>query len=206
MNPERIRRAPWVLRYRVTPRVTSWARRVAVEATHRHCHVEFRGPVRLGPGFTLEIPDHGTLIVGGGVDFRRGFSCEISGDGRVVIGDGSIFTSNVRIQCTTSIDIGRRCVFAQDVLLVDGKHRYGDPDVHSLEQGYDYRPVRIGDGAVVMSKSTVVADIGEGAFVGAHSLVTRPIPAHCLAFGTPARPVEFFRPQDAPGAVLAAGG
>ena len=193
MNPDRLRRAPWVLRYRVGPRLASRARQVAVEATHRHCHVEFRGPVRLGPGFTLEIPDNGTLVVGSGVDFRRGFVCEISGGGVVTIGDGSIFTSNVRIQCTTSIDIGRRCVFAQDVLLVDGKHRYGDPEVHSLEQGYDYRPLHIGDSVVVMSKSTVVADIGEGAFIGAHSLVTRPIPAHCLAFGTPAKPAEYFR-------------
>jgi acetyltransferase-like isoleucine patch superfamily enzyme len=175
-----------------------------VQATHRHCRVEFRGPVRLGPGFSLEIPDNGTLVVGSGVDFRRGFSCEISGSGVVTIGDGSIFTSNVTIQCTTSIDIGRRCVFAQDVLLVDGKHRYGDPELHSLEQGYVYRPIRIGDGAVVMSKSTVVADIGEGAFVGAHSLVTRPIPAHCLAFGTPAKPVEYFGAPAEPERVLSA--
>lgn len=166
---------------------------IGVGMTHRHCRVEFSGPARLGPGFSLDIPDHGTLIVGSGVDFRRGFSCEISGEGKVTIGDGSIFTSSVKIQCTTSIDIGRRAVFAQDVLIVDGKHRYGDPDVHSLEQGYDYRPIRIGDGALVMSKSTVMADIGEGAFIGAHSLVTRPIPPHCLAFGTPAQPVEFFR-------------
>jgi acetyltransferase-like isoleucine patch superfamily enzyme len=166
--------------------------------------VEFRGPVRLGPGFSLDIPDNGTLVVGSGVDFRRGFTCEITGSGVVTIGDGTIFTSNVTIQCTTSIDIGRRCVFAQDVLLVDGKHRYGDPHLHSLEQGYVYRPIRIGDGAVVMSKSTVVADLGEGAFVGAHSLVTRPIPAHCLAFGTPAKPMEYFEAAAEPERVLSA--
>jgi acetyltransferase-like isoleucine patch superfamily enzyme len=43
-----------------------------------------------------------------------------------------------------------------------------------------------------------VADIGEGTFIGAHSLVTRPIPAHCLAFGTPAKPAEYFRTPAAP--------
>ena len=158
----RLGRAPWVLRYRVGPRLASSARKLAVEATHRHCRVEFRGPVRLGPGFSLDIPDGGTLVVGSGVDFRRGFVCEISGDGVVAIGDGSIFTSHALIQCTTSIDIGRRCVFGQDLMLIDGKHRYGDPELHLLEQGYDYRPIRIGDCAVVMSKCTVVADIGEG--------------------------------------------
>lgn len=193
MSSDRLRRAPWLLRYRVGQRLSSSARQLAVRATHRHCRVEFRGPVRLGPGFSLDIPDGGTLVVGSGVDFRRGFVCEISGDGLVTIGDGSIFTSHALIQCTTSIDIGRRCVFGQDVMLIDGKHRYGDPELHVLEQGYNYQPIRISDGVVVMSKCTVVADIGEGAVIGAHSLVTRPIPAHCLAFGTPAKPVENFR-------------
>jgi acetyltransferase-like isoleucine patch superfamily enzyme len=206
VSPDRLRRAPWVLRYRVGQRLASSARKLAVEATHQHCRVEFRGPVRLGPGFSLEIPDGGSLVVGSGVDFRRGFVCEISGDGVVTIGDGSIFTSHALIQCTTSIDIGRRCVFGQDLMLIDGKHRFGDPDLHLLEQGYDYRPVRIGDCAIVMSKCTVAADIGAGAVIGAHSLVTRPIPAHCLAVGTPAKPVQYFRAADLADRVLSAEG
>jgi acetyltransferase-like isoleucine patch superfamily enzyme len=155
--------------------------------------VEFRGPVRLGPGFSLYIPDHGTFEVGSGVDFRRGFVCEISGEGVVKIGDGSIFTSHALIQCTTSIDIGQRCVFGQDLLLVDGKHRFGDPKLHLLEQGYDFQPVRIGDGAIVMAKCSVMADVGEGTIVGAHSIVNRPLPERCIAFGTPAKPRDYFR-------------
>lgn len=195
-----------MLRYRVGPRLASRARQFAVEAPHRHCRVEFQGPVRLGPGFSLDIPGNGTLVVGTGVDFRRGFVCEISGGGVVTIGDGSIFTSHALIQCTTSIDIGRRCVFGQDLLIVDGKHRYGHPELHALEQGYDYRPIRIGDGVLVMSKCTIVADIGEGSFIGAHSLVARPIPAHCLAFGTPAKPADFFRSPAQADRVLSAEG
>jgi acetyltransferase-like isoleucine patch superfamily enzyme len=167
-----------------------------VQATHRHCHVEFQGPVRLGPGFALNIPDAGTLVVGAGVDFRRNFYCEISGNGRVTIGAGSVFTSDVMIQCTTTIDIGRRCVFAQAVMVVDGAHRFRDFEVPMLDQGYDYRPVRVGDNAAVMSKSTVAADVGEGAFVGANSVVIRDIPAHCLAVGAPARVVEYFGPPE----------
>ena len=136
---DRLRKLPWHLRYRVGAGVASDLRRVMVLATHRHCRVEFRGPVRLGPGFSLWIPDRGTLIVGSGVEFRRGVVCEISGEGRVTIGDGSIFTGGNFIQCSTSVDIGEGCVFAQATMVVDGSHRFGDASRHSLEQGYDYR-------------------------------------------------------------------
>jgi acetyltransferase-like isoleucine patch superfamily enzyme len=206
VSADRIRKVPWVLRYKEGARLASWVRQLTVRATHRHCNVEFRGPVRLGPGFSLHIPDHGTLIVGSGVDFRRGFVCEISDEGVVQVGDGSIFTSHALIQCTTSIDIGRRCVFGQDVMIVDGRHRFGDPELHLLEQGYDYQPLRIGDNAVVMSKCTLMADIGEGTVVGAHSLVTRPLPAHCIAFGSPAKPRDYFRSTMSPEPMMATEG
>ena len=195
-NPGRLQRLPWHLRYRVGAKLASDLRRLAVTATHRHCRVEFQGPVRIGPGFHLDIPDRGSLIVGPGVDFRRGFVCEISGDGRVTIGGGSIFTSHALIQCSTSIDIGRRAVFGQALLIADGNHRYRDPDRHLLDQGYDFRPITIGDGAVVTSKCTVLADIGERALIGANAVVSKPIPPFCLAVGAPARPIEYFGPPD----------
>jgi acetyltransferase-like isoleucine patch superfamily enzyme len=167
-----------------------------IRATHLHCIVDFRGPVRLGPGFSLQIPDQGTLIVGSGVDFRRGFVCEISGSGRVTVGSGTVFTYNCIVQCTTSIEIGEGCTFAAGTLLVDGSHRFRDTDTPLADQGYDYRPLTIGPRASVMANSTVLNSIGEGAFVGANSVVTEPIPAYCLAVGAPARVIEYFGPGD----------
>ena len=188
------RTLPWHLRYRVGGRIASEARRLAIQATHLHCRVEFQGPVRLGPGFHLDIPDAGTFEVGPGVDFRRGFVCEISGGGRVTIGAGSIFTSIALVQCSTSIDIGRRAVFGQSLLIVDGNHRFRDPERHTLDQGYDYRPITIGDGVLVTTKCTVMADIGDHAVIGANSVVSKPIPPYCLAVGAPARVIEYFGP------------
>ncbi|MHB8670309.1 MAG: acyltransferase [Acidimicrobiales bacterium] len=190
------RRLPWFARYRLASRLGSELRRLSVLATHRHCRVEFAGPVRLGPGFHLEIPGGGSFLVGPGVDFRRGFVCEISGDGLVSIGANSVFTHGALIQCTTSIEIGEDCVFGQSALLVDGSHRFRDIEQPVRDQGYDYRPLRIGRGANVMSKCTIFADIGERAFVGANSVVSRPIPAFCVAVGAPARVIEYFGPPD----------
>jgi acetyltransferase-like isoleucine patch superfamily enzyme len=186
----RLSKLPWHLRYRVGAKLASDFRRLVIKMTHLHCRVEFNGPVYLGPGFHLNIPDTGQLIVGHGVDFRRGFVCEISQNGRVTIGDGSIFTSNALIQCTTSIDIGKRAVFAQSVLIADGNHRYRDTTRSTLDQGYDFRPVTIGDNVLVLAKCTIVADIGEHSVIGANSVVNKPIPPRSLAGGVPARVIE----------------
>jgi acetyltransferase-like isoleucine patch superfamily enzyme len=176
-----------------------------IQVTHRHCRVEFRGPVRLGPGFSLWIPDSGTLVVGAAVDFRRGFVCEIGGDGRVEIGDGCIFTNNVLIQCGTSITIGKRCAFGQSTLIVDGYHKYRRTDAHWLDQGYDYVPITIGDDVGVSDNCTIQASIGERAMVASGSRVTRPIPPFCVAAGSPARAIDYFGPEESrPGYVAPA--
>jgi acetyltransferase-like isoleucine patch superfamily enzyme len=193
--PDR-RTLPWRLRYVAGARLASRLRQAAVLVTHRHCHVEFQGPVHLGPGFSLHIPGPGTLVVGPGVEFRRRFHCEISDAGRVTIGAGTVCTFDVLIQCTTSVDIGEGCVLAQSVLVVDGSHRFRDPTAPMLGQGYDFRPIRIGDRASIMAKATVIADVGEGAFVAAGAVVTRAVPPYCLVAGVPARVVDYFGPAD----------
>lgn len=189
------RRRPWRLRYEWGNRLMTHLRVTLLRVTHQHAHVEFHGPHRLGPGFELDIPDAGTLIVGRGVDFRRGFVCEIGGQGRVSIGEGTIFTAHCLIQCSTSIEIGRRCAFGQATLIYDGIHRYDDPGRHWLDQGYDFTPIRIGDGVGVSDKCTVQADIGERAMIASHSVVNRPIPPYCVAAGAPARVIRRFGPD-----------
>lgn len=191
-----LRRLPWRLRYELGARFLSSARRVLIQATHQHCHVEFQGPVRIGPGFELHIPRRGTLVVGSGVEFRRGFVCEIAGRGRVEIGPRTVFTAHALLQCTTSIEIGADCAFGQSVLVADGYHRYGDLQKRTIEQGYDFRPIRIGEGASISDKCTVQAEVGERALVASNSVVHRPIPAYCLAVGTPARVVRYFGPPE----------
>ena len=192
----RWRRLPWKLRNEVLAGCASDLRRLEVWLTHRHCRVEFQGPVRLGPGFRLHIPDRGTLVVGPGVDLRRRFYCEISGDGEVVIGGGTTFTSDAMIQCATSIRIGARCAFAQGAFIVDGSHGFRDHERHWAQQPDSTRPITIGDGVLVNAKCTVLHDIGERAVVAANSVVSRPVPPYCLAGGAPARIIEYFGPPE----------
>src|SRR5205807_5647986 len=132
--------------------------------------------VYLGPGFSVFIPGEGSLIVGDGVEFRRDFRAEISGRGRVTIGANATFTYSVLIQCTTTIDIGERCQFGQATILLDGQHRFRDLTRPMLDQGIDFHSLRIEDDATTTTKCTIMADIGRRAFLGANSVVTKPIP------------------------------
>jgi acetyltransferase-like isoleucine patch superfamily enzyme len=160
-----------------------------------HAQIAFHGPVYLGPGFSLDMPRGGIFSVGPGVVFRRGFRAEFGGpEARITIGPMAVFTYDVVIQYSSSIDIGAHCQFGQASLVVDGNHRFKDLDRPMLAQGYDLTQLRIADHATVTTKCTIVADIGERTFIGANSVVSRPLPAFCVAAGAPARVLEYFGP------------
>jgi acetyltransferase-like isoleucine patch superfamily enzyme len=190
----RLRDVPRRLSYAVGPRIASAARKRFLLLRHPHCDIRFEGPVYLGPGFSVFAPEGGTLIVGPNVEFRRGFRLELHRDATVRIGGGTIFTYYVLIQCSSQITIGERCMFGQSSIVVDGNHRFRDLDKPMLQQGYDLTPIRIADDAVVTSKCTIIADLGRRAWIGANSVVTRPIPDFCVAAGSPAKVIEFFGP------------
>ena len=87
-------------------------------------------------------------------------------------------------------------VLGQSLFIADGSHRFRDWRRPILEQGYEFRPIRIGDRAAIMTKCTILNDVGDGAFVGANSVVTKPIPPYSLAVGAPARVIDYFGPPE----------
>ena len=184
------------LSYSWGPRIASAARKRWLLWRHPHCDIRFEGPAYLGPGFSFFAPEGGTFIVEPNVEFRRGFRVELH-NGTVRIGSGTVFTYYVLIQCSSSIEIGRRCMFGQSSIVVDGNHRFRDLDRPMLEQGYDLTPIQIGDDAVVTSKCTIIADLGKRAWIGANSVVTKPVPDYCVAAGLPAKVIEYFGPPGA---------
>jgi len=100
----------------------------------------------------------------------------------------------VLMQCGTSIEIGERVMFGQSTMVVDGNHRFRDVSRPMLAQGYDLRPLTIGDDATITTKCTVINTVGTRAFIGANSVVSRPVPPYCLAAGVPARVIDYFGP------------
>lgn len=171
-------------------------RRLLIRVTHSHADLRVGRSVRIGPRCDISFPGPGTFHIGERCEFRRDFFCEIAPGGSVTLDEGVIFTSSALIQISTSLEIGRRAVFGQAVMIADGDHEYRDHTKHLLDQGYNFRPITIGDNAIVTSKCTILNSVGEGALIGAGSVVTKPIPAYCLAVGSPARVVRYFGPPE----------
>jgi len=102
---------------------------------------------------------------------------------RIEIGPES-FLNGCHLSAKREVVLGRRA-------WVGPGSRVFDADQHDLDaaRGERIEPVRIGDYAWVAADVTVLRGvaIGAHAVVGTRSLVTHDIPAHALAFGTPAR-------------------
>lgn len=95
--------------------------------------------------------------------------------------------NNVKIHC--NVYVAQFTILEDEVFLAPGVNIANDP--HPLcglcMQGPTIkRSARIGVNVTLLSHIT----IGEGALIGAGSVVTHDIPAHTLAYGNPARPIK----------------
>lgn len=177
------------------PRLASRIRQARVRLQNPLADITFGTGCYLGPGFSLHAPWGGRFRCGNDCEFRRGFRVELEGpDTRLEIGSGCVFTYYSLVQCGRSMTIGDRVMFGQSSVILDGQHRFRDLAKPMLEQGYDFRAVRIEDDVTTTTKCTIMADIGEWAFVGANSVVSRDIPPYTVAVGAPARVVDYFGP------------
>jgi acetyltransferase-like isoleucine patch superfamily enzyme len=109
------------------------------------------------------------------------------------------FSDNVHVGCTHRVTIGEGTLSGSNVIITDHSHgRYSgegqsSPEIRPTKRRLSNdkavmigRNVWLGDGVAVLGG----ADIGEGAIIGANSVVNCSIPAFCIAVGAPARPVR----------------
>lgn len=183
--------------YFTGPRLMSELRKRWVVLRNPQATISFGRGTFLGPRFSLHMPYGGTFVTGEHVEFRRGFRAELAGpDARIEIGSLSVCTYDVLMQCSTSIVLGERCMLGQNTMVVDGSHRFRDLERPVLAQGYDFSPIRIGDDAWITNKCTIINDVGQRVVVAANAVVTRPVPAFCVAGGVPARVIDYFGPPE----------
>lgn len=112
------------------------------------------------------------------------------GSGDVIIGRGTIINSGCVLYTGHGIRIGRNVLIAANCTLAPTNHSFADPDRPIRTQGF--QPSRggivIGDD-VWIGANTVLVDgtnIGDGAVIGASSLVRGSLPGFCRAMGVPA--------------------
>ncbi|HRI12548.1 MAG TPA: acyltransferase [Verrucomicrobiota bacterium] len=92
------------------------------------------------------------------------------------------------------IEIGSGAAVAQDCFISGANHRYDDVDRTIPSQGMKLAKVVIGDRVWIGARCVILpgVEIGSNSVVGAGSVVTRSIPARCVAVGNPARIVKRY--------------
>jgi len=122
-----------------------------------------------------------TAIIRPGVFFRSE---------NVSIGASTVIGYRVIFDTRQPLSIGKRVAVGPGVTFVDSDHEMSDPERRAGKTVS--APIHIGDGARVSTCSVVLpgVTVGEGAAVGAQSLVKYDCEPHTLYVGTPARPVR----------------
>ena len=103
----------------------------------------------------------------------------------VWIGDGVTIGDNVKIEAFTFIPPG---VHIESNVFIGPRVTFTN-DKHPPSHGKGWSETLVKNGASIGASSTILpgVTIGEGAVIGAGSVVTKDVPAHAVAYGVPAK-------------------
>jgi acetyltransferase-like isoleucine patch superfamily enzyme len=150
----------------------------------------------VGPGVTFEIGRDATLHLGRWSWIGHGSKIRVH-EGEVRIGAKSVVGQECTISAFQHVSIGRECVIADRVMLIDFDHGVVEVDRPIRLQGIYKRDVRVGNnvwigyGACILRGVTV----GDNAVIGTAAVVTKDVPANAIVGGVPAR---IIRMRDEP--------
>jgi len=141
--------------------------------------------------------------LGRGASTYKGTMFDVGPRGRVSVGDYAL-VNGARIVCDESVEIGDYALISWNVVLMDSYRVPIDPAERRREleraarrrprrlDGGSGRPVRIGRNTWIGFDACVLpgVTIGEGAVVGAKSVVAEDVPPFTVVGGNPARVIR----------------
>src|SRR3954454_25284550 len=146
----------------------------------------------IGPGAVLQIGKKGRIEIGRWSWLGHG--CKLrSPEGVISIGAKSVLGQECTISAFQHVSIGRECVIADRVMLIDFDHGMVEVARPIRLQGIYKRDVRVGNnvwigyGACVLRGVTV----GDNAVIGTNAVVTRDVPENAVVAGVPARVIRM---------------
>ena len=106
--------------------------------------------------------------------------------GNVKIGSGVVIGAGCLMMAAGGITIDDDVMIAANAQLISNNHDLDNRWIITCKPVHICRNVWIGAGATILPGVT----IGENAVIGAASVVTKDVPANCIAVGNPARVVK----------------
>jgi acetyltransferase-like isoleucine patch superfamily enzyme len=150
----------------------------------------------IGPRVILQIGAGGRIELGRWSWLGHGTKIRCH-EGVVSIGAKTVLGQECTISAYQHVSIGRECVIADRVMLIDFDHGATEVERPVRLQGIYKRDVRVGNnvwigyGACILRGVTV----GDNAIIGTSAVVTKDVPANAVVAGVPAR---VIRTREAP--------
>jgi acetyltransferase-like isoleucine patch superfamily enzyme len=146
----------------------------------------------VAPDVVIEIGRHGLVELGRWSWIGHGTKIRCH-EGSVSIGAKTVMGQDCTISAYQHVSIGRECVIADRVMLIDFDHGMVEVERPIRQQGIYKRDVRIGNnvwigyGACILRGVTV----GDNAVIGTNAVVTEDVPDNAVVGGVPARVIRM---------------
>jgi acetyltransferase-like isoleucine patch superfamily enzyme len=147
------------------------------------------------------------LVLGRGASFYKSTMFDVGPRGRVSLGDYAL-VHGARIICDSAVEIGDYTMISWNVVLMDSYRvpLSASERRHELERvprrlprrlagGEPPRPIFVGPNVWIGFDACVLpgVTIGEGAVIGARSVVVEDVPPYAVVAGNPARPIRRLK-------------
>jgi acetyltransferase-like isoleucine patch superfamily enzyme len=158
--------------------------------------IQTDGLAFIGPRVVIEIGKAGRLELGRWSWVGHGTKLRCH-EGEVSIGAKTVLGQECTISAYQHVSIGRECVIADRVMLIDFDHGVVEVDRPIRLQGIYKRDVRVGNNVWIGYGACILrgVTIGDNAIVGTSAVVTKDVPANAVVAGIPARVIRL---RDAP--------
>jgi acetyltransferase-like isoleucine patch superfamily enzyme len=148
------------------------------------------------PRVKFEIGRHAKLHIGRWAWIGHGTKLRVH-EGEVRIGAKTVMGQECTISAFQHVSIGRECIVADRVMLIDFDHGMVEVERPIRLQGIYKRDVNVGHNVWIGYGACILrgATVGDNSVVGTSAVVTGEVPANAVVGGIPAR---VIRMRDAP--------
>jgi acetyltransferase-like isoleucine patch superfamily enzyme len=144
------------------------------------------------PGVKFEIGRDATVALGRWSWIGHGSKIRAH-QGHVSIGAKSVLGQECTISAYQHVSIGRECIIADRVMMIDFDHGMVEVERPIREQGIYKRDVGVGHNVWIGYGACLLrgVEVGNNAVIGTSAVVTCDVPANAVVAGIPARLVRM---------------
>ena len=144
------------------------------------------------PGVQFEIGKHAKLHIGRWVWVGHGTKLRVH-EGEVRIGAKTVMGQECTISAFQHVSIGRECIVADRVMLIDFDHGIVEVERPIRLQGIYKRDVRVGHNVWIGYGACILRGVvvGDNSVVGTSAVVTKEVPPNAIVGGIPARVIRM---------------